>query len=419
MVLTTTDKRVFGAFWLFGLVNNVLYVVILSAAIDLVGVFVPKATVLLADVLPSFIVKCLAPFVIHLVPYNYRIFMLIGLSFTGMLTISFSASTSWKLFGIVLASISSGVGELTFLQLTHYYSEMSLEGFSSGTGGAGLAGSFLYLLLTTWLTLSVRTSLLLFSLAPFSFLASYFWLLPHMEQGFHPIDQSELPGEDSNVVSGYHDSGILGTDFGYRAPQLLANKVQEAFGLILSHSQSTLIRAKPLIVPFMAPLFTVYISEYIINQGVTPTLLFPIAEMPMFTKYRDAYVTYGTLYQLGVFISRSSSSFVRIRRLYIPSLLQFLNLVICLFQSLFMFIPNVYILMVLMFYEGLLGGAAYVNTFKLVSETVSLEDREFAMGTVGVSDSAGIVLAACFSMWLEPSLCGYQVGKGRDWCQLP
>lgn len=62
--------RIFIAFWLFGLINNVLYVVNLSAAIDLVGPLVPKATVLLADVLPSFLVKIVAPFFIHVVPYK-------------------------------------------------------------------------------------------------------------------------------------------------------------------------------------------------------------------------------------------------------------------------------------------------------------------------------------------------------------
>lgn len=168
----------------------------------------------------------------------------------------------------------------------------------------------------------------------------------------------------------------------------------------------------------MAPLFLVYISEYIINQGISPTLLFPIEEMP-FQKYRDAYVTYGTLYQLGVFISRSSSSFIRIRRVYIPSLLQFLNLIIFIYQSIYMIIPNVYLVMVMVFYEGLLGGASYVNTFMLVSETVPHQDREFAMGSVGISDSAGVVCAGLISMWLEKHLCGIQKASGRPWCELP
>lgn len=180
----------------------------------------------------------------------------------------------------------------------------------------------------------------------------------------------------------------------------------------------TLARLKPLVIPYMVPLFLVYISEYIINQGISPTLLFPIEEMP-FTKYRDAYVTYGTLYQLGVFISRSSSAFIRIYRVYIPSLLQAINLILFIYQSLYMFLPNVYLVMIMVFYEGLLGGASYVNTFMLVAETVPLHDREFAMGSVGVSDSAGVVCAGLISMWLEKHLCGIQKSTGRPWCELP
>jgi hypothetical protein len=38
-----------------GLINNILYVMILSAAQDLVGKNTPKGVVLLADILPSFL----------------------------------------------------------------------------------------------------------------------------------------------------------------------------------------------------------------------------------------------------------------------------------------------------------------------------------------------------------------------------
>lgn len=31
---------------------------------------------------------------------------------------------------------------------------------------------------------------------------------------------------------------------------------------------------------YMVPLFLVYLAEYTINQGVAPTLLFPLAESP-------------------------------------------------------------------------------------------------------------------------------------------
>lgn len=64
------NTRLFSSFWVFGLINNVLYVIILSAALDLVGPTVPKATVLLADVMPAFLCKLSAPFFVHLIPYK-------------------------------------------------------------------------------------------------------------------------------------------------------------------------------------------------------------------------------------------------------------------------------------------------------------------------------------------------------------
>ena len=42
----------------------------------------------------------------------------------------------------------------------------------------------------------------------------------------------------------------------------------------------------------MLPLFIVYLAEYMINQSVTPTLLFPLASTP-FTHYRSFYPTYA------------------------------------------------------------------------------------------------------------------------------
>lgn len=376
-------KSAFLSFWLFGLLNNVLYVVILSAAADLVGPLVPKATVLLADILPSFLIKLTAPFFIHLIPYNTRIVLLIALSLSGMLLVTLNA-IEWKLFGICLASLSSGLGELTFLQLTHFYEESSLHGWSSGTGGAGLIGSGLFLMMTTILKVNVQTTLLLFSVFPLGFL--HYFRLPKV-QSYEGIQDEEQNTSSLPVA-------------------------------IQSHFRFTMQRLRKLFLPFMIPLSTVYLAEYLINQSVSPTLLFPIDETP-FTKYRDIYVTYGTLYQLGVFISRSSAPFVRIYKLYIPSSLQCINFVILVIQSLSNFIPSVYIVMFIVLYEGLLGGAAYVNTFMLILETVPEDEREFSLGATSLSDSGGIVVSALIGLWLEPTLCRYQVNHGRDWCTMP
>jgi battenin len=166
----------------------------------------------------------------------------------------------------------------------------------------------------------------------------------------------------------------------------------------------------------MLPLLLVYIAEYTINQGVSPTLLFPLESSP-FTDYRAFYPFYGFLYQLGVFIARSSAPFVRIHNLYLPSLLQVANLGLLTLHAALNFIPSVYLVFAIIFWEGLLGGAVYVNTFAEIMENVPLEEREFSLGATSVSDSGGICIAGFLGMAMEVWLCDWQVQHGRDWCR--
>jgi battenin len=165
----------------------------------------------------------------------------------------------------------------------------------------------------------------------------------------------------------------------------------------------------------MLPLLLVYIAEYTINQGVAPTLLFPLENSP-FQHFRAFYPAYNAIYQVGVFISRSSTPFIRIHHIYLPSILQIVNLVILILQAVFDFIPNVYIIFLIVFWEGLLGGLVYVNTFAEISDRVSPEEREFSLGATTVSDSGGICIAGFLGMLLETWLCGWQQAHGKDYC---
>lgn len=163
-------------------------------------------------------------------------------------------------------------------------------------------------------------------------------------------------------------------------------------------------------------MFLVYLAEYTINQGVAPTLLFPLEESP-FRHFRAFYPTYGTIYQLGVFVSRSSLPFVRIRSLYVPTLLQVLNLLALTAHALWPFVPTVWFVFAIIFWEGLLGGLVYVSTFAAIREEVPEEEREFSLGAATVSDSAGIFCAGLLGAGMETALCRWQVNHGRDWCR--
>lgn len=167
----------------------------------------------------------------------------------------------------------------------------------------------------------------------------------------------------------------------------------------------------------MLPLLLVYIAEYTINQGVAPTLLFPLLSSP-FDDYRSFYSTYNAIYQVGVSVSRSSTPFIRIHHLYLPSLLQLANLILLTSHALFNFLPHFYVVCVIIFREGLVGGLVYVSTFAEITDNVPKEDREFSLGATSVSDPGGICVAGFVSMAFEVWLCRWQVNHGRNYCKM-
>ncbi|KAF9915452.1 battenin CLN3 protein [Lobosporangium transversale] len=555
-------------------INNLIYVVILSAAVDLVGAEVPKGVVLLADIIPSLLVKMVAPYFIHKVSYPLRVVFCASLSFLAVVIIALSDTISGRMLGVTMASLSSGLGELTFLMLTSFYRLQMVSAWSSGTGGAGLLGAFLFLLLTSWIGLSIRRTLGIIALFPILMLVAYFFILTNptsrsslrgitaanrplsssyqiLDDG-HDIEEELLTSQESlqphqtsvevsatatatavaeelngaspsqyfngnsnhghrrggstdsntllqtpasvlststqdtapvsNVASALLSSDpyapILGTSTAVTPPAMLpiapwdthwgtsssqrhqteptsintllaatdpddpefvppfresevrdressvrrtVYKVQPNEAMTLEE-KFTMLRS--LLVPYMIPLFMVYIAEYTMNQGVLPVILFPLENTP-FAHLRDHYVTYSAIYQTGVFISRSSASLIQISHLWIPSFLQVLTLLLATSQAILTSqghpfpIPSIYLIFILILWEGLLGGATYVHTYIGISRDLEHDPKgkEFAMGAVGVADGLGVMIAGIASLWIEPALCRWQVvEKGIELC---
>lgn len=408
-----------------GLINNVLYVIILSAALDLVGPSVPKGVVLLADVIPSFLTKLCAPYFIHAIPYSLRILIFVGLSASGMLLIALTPSytdggtITTKMAGVVLASLSSGGGELSFVGLVHYYGPFSLAAWGSGTGGAGLIGAGAYAIATTSLGFSVRTTLLASASLPAVMLLSFFVVLPLEPLRSHPKRQHlsddlghDNDDDDDGDIENEQTAGLLSPPSGAKQ----AFRSSHGTSSIWAAFTRNVARSRGLFFPYMLPLLLVYVAEYTINQGVAPTLLFPLQKSP-FKHFRAFYPTYNAIYQAGVFISRSSTPFLRVHNLYLPSFLQVANLALLTLHAIFDFIPSVYLVFLVVFWEGLLGGLVYVNTFAEISDTVPKEDREFSLSATTVSDSGGICIAGFISMAFEVWLCDWQAQHGRNYCK--
>ncbi|KAJ1653286.1 battenin CLN3 protein [Dispira simplex] len=478
------STAVLASFFFCGLINNLVYVVFLSAAVDILesNTHVPKGVVLLADILPSFLVKLIAPHIVHHVTYGTRLTLCSLASFAALHIVAYFQALPLRLAGVVLASAASGLGELSFLMLTTFFPSAVVATWSSGTGGAGVCGSVAFLALTTWFRLSTPTALRLISVLPPFLAILYFWYLkPYLP----PIENPGLlglddRGERSAVQDGSwwysnktawswlrstHLGRILMERFaGYQPLQTLTTAtveppldaddeislqwnplVQTSFdahpttqmerhpvSLDVEHkfSQLTIVPGQSmtfsqrlavvrLLLPlYILPLLVVYWAEYTINQGVSPTLLFPLSSSPWypFEQLKDHYVYYQALYQIGVFISRSSVHWFPIKYLWYPSGAQVAVLFVMISQALLNWLPSVWPVFCIIFFEGLLGGATYVNTFFNIRNDVPLPYREFSLGVVGVGDSIGITLAGLSALWLEPSLCHWQLQQGNPLC---
>ncbi|XP_043833432.1 battenin isoform X3 [Dromiciops gliroides] len=282
--------------------------------------------------------------------------------------------------GVVLTSISSGLGEITFLALTAFYPSEVVSWWSSGTGGAGLLGALSYLSLTL-IGLSPGNTLISMLGIPVLLLATYFLLLKSPDS---------LPSQRD---------GALETSA--QQPLLAGESSKPHHNLNLSLSFSDRWNVFKGLLKYIVPLALVYFAEYFINQGLFELLFFRNTSVNHAQQYR----WYQMLYQAGVFVSRSSLHCCHFRFIWILAVLQFLNLGFLMAEVWFSFLPSIYIVFLIILYEGLLGGAAYVNTFHNVAVETQAEHREFAMATACIADTLGISLSGALALPLHDFLC--------------
>lgn len=197
--------------------------------------------ILLADIIPSFIIKTLSPFL----PYNANIRVLISCmtSAVSFLAVGYAGSKSVVILGVILTSFASGLGEPTFLAYSTHYDKNVVSTWSSGTGGAGIIGALSYSVLRA-AGLSTRQTLLVMILVPTLELLTFFLVLSPPE-----IRTSEVLSVEQRPL--FEDSR---NNQHNQLPPL--NTIAEKFSYI------------PKLMIYFIPLTSVYFFEYFINQGL-------------------------------------------------------------------------------------------------------------------------------------------------------
>ena len=127
---------------------------------------------------------------------------------------------------------------------------------------------------------------------------------------------------------------------------------------------------------------------------------------------RNFHIIVQFSYHIGVFVSRSSLQFIKIKLVWLLTLLQLVNFIILLFNAKHLYCDNIYLISPLVFWVGLMGGASYVNVLHGIRElkTLNIKEIESAMSLCLIFNDLGIFLAAATSVLLSNTYLYVEVG---------
>jgi battenin len=444
-----------AAFFCLGLLNNTSYVIMLAAAKTLSEG--GTGLVYIANILPGISVKLSAPYWFDRVTYHSRVsiaaacmamaFFMTGYSERRLQYPNYSDLIPYLPFvGVALVSLQCGLGEATLLAAAGKCDSLRassnqpinsqrskgrcLTAWSSGTGAAGLTGYLWTVAGTHWLDFGVAWTILSALILAVFYALIYKTVLGDIDDEKCPasyalsqdieltddllqadaIERSGAYSERESNQTSQTSLITLGTSHEeIRATDDLSDSRQQ-----IETNESETISPSYFILslwPYTVPLFLVYAAEYACQAGVWTAMGFPIEDS---TKRNQFYQTSNWLYQAGVFVSRSSGTFLTLSpaTLWVLPVLQVLNLlffsVIALQSPQTSWLYNQPLLYATSIWTGILGGAVYVHGYKqILFDFQGTSLTELALATTSVAEGIGILMADILGLFLQG--CLYQV----------
>ncbi|XP_044763202.1 battenin-like isoform X2 [Coccinella septempunctata] len=376
--------RSLTAFWILGVCNNFGISAMLAGAVNIIEVNENAAengtepgkrdctmsstgVILVAQYVGAVGTTMIAPFLPMLI--HCRMICCLLMYVGGFLLVAFITEyMEVAMVGVALVSISSALGEVTLLQYAAYFTRVTLSTFSSGTGAAGVLGALSY---TLGVEQGYKYTMLGMTSIPIIMGLVFWFLLP-------------IPTEEDK----------------------LSVSIQRAWNEREVKTPWMIIVKKYYLIPkvfckYIAPLGSVYLFEYFINQGLYELIK---VEDKLVEKHMQ-YQWLQVAYQVGVFVSRSSVNCIYIKYIWIMALFQFFNVIIFTTAAIYMYISIFWVLFALAIEEGLFGGAAYVNTFVRIGREEAEEEKQFMSSMTCFGNNASIMLAGFLAILAHNLIC--------------
>ncbi|KAL7898618.1 Batten's disease protein Cln3 [Trichoderma sp. SZMC 28014] len=367
------NLRVFSAFGIFGFANTLLPHIIFSGLYLIIPF--PRPIVLIIELLPALAVELLFPHVLHFVPH-WTWPVLVANCWI-LATIATKASPPNVIAPIrtliaILASASAATGRVFFLSQLSLYGKTALAGWGAGIAAGNALRDVLPTILTLYTNMVLRDCIGYAYCLLLTILAAYFLLMPAPPMQYE-VEHSKAGGEFTSEIE------------------------EQKLSLLSREPSSTSMSFWTLVSP-----------------GTTRASIM----LPMFSRYSAFSTAHGLTFQLGNLLARSTSLLIRNRR---PRLI-FAMLVFCttaaILNTAFLLTSNAYLLFGSLFTIGWLGGMTYMNIFGAAMDYLtrhSENDAEFALGSIGIGETAGILIGSLAGVTFDTQLCGLAKRAGR-WC---
>ncbi|KAK5579952.1 hypothetical protein RB653_009641 [Dictyostelium firmibasis] len=390
------------SFHFMGNINNFSYCVVNAAGSNLANFFNNQkniALILWANIAFGLVSRLINTFLIENVNPKLKIvanciFMIIGL--VGV-ALSVYVNFGFCIAAIAFVGIASSFGESVILSYMKKFPAELVNGWSSGTGIAGVCGSLFYIAM---IAAGLSNSTIFYMMLPtvvVYFLLFFFGLkVPNNLAGGVSTSNNSQTEKQSLVKKDQLIEDIDNNECGFAPPG--------------ETKKQRYIRCARLVWYNAINLALVYFFEYVASVGGADLALKKDPKNDNFF-IANAFAIFSFCYQLGVLVSRSSLQFIKIKHIGIITILQGINMVFWIVQARYKMVTSVWVLFILMVYCGLLGGASYVNVFYLIlhDKKIPDEDRELCVNYAALLVTVGITLAACFILIMDHTFLASEI----------
>lgn len=291
------------------------------------------------------------------------------------------------LIATVLIGASTSVADCTIIGFMKAVPADLIGAWSSGTGMAGIFGAVMYLIIKSMQIEFRHVVLMLVPLA-----------IAHCL-----IFKATLHYKAKLEVKAIHQSDIAAHTYPSSPIEGEVNKRQHDTELLEARQNEPLNwegikdSMKWTGVP-MLNLCAVYFLEYSCTTSFADRAHIK-AELHLRWIDRNAFVLLGLSYQLGVFISRSSLSIIKINKVWYLTYIQIINFAIFFTVAAYRWMSTPFQL-ALMLGVGLMGGASYVNCYYLILNDGNLAQsrKELATNVASFFNDLGVLGASIFAL---------------------